>query len=282
VGFLTDPFTDPETQRAWLELALLCVPAGALGAFIVLRRLAFATHALGVGAFPGTILALGLGFSTFLGGLAAALVLAALLAVLQRRRDLDAAASTGLLLAGALAVGALLSTDVFALGSRDADAALFGATGPVSDAALAQAAAVAVASLLAVARWGRGWLVVAFEREHAPALGFAPTPLDLVLLGLLAATAVAALDAVGALLISSLLVVPAGAARLLTRRMVPFALCSSALALAMATAGLWLSVEIDVPHGAGVAAVAAAAFTVLLGWSVAAAGRPGALSGRAG
>src|SRR5262245_21572812 len=105
-------------QRALLELVVLAVPAGVLGAFVVLRRLAFSTHALGVGTFPGVVVAFGLGFSAFVGGLAAALVLALGLAALGRQRELDAAAATGLLLAGALALGSLLVSNVFTTGAQ--------------------------------------------------------------------------------------------------------------------------------------------------------------------
>src|SRR5262245_43380065 len=100
-------------QRALLELLVLAVPAGVLGAFVCLRGLALSTHALGVGTFPGVVLAFGLGFSAFLGGLGAALALALGLAFLARRRELDLAAATGLLLAGALALGSLLVSNVF-------------------------------------------------------------------------------------------------------------------------------------------------------------------------
>src|SRR2546425_2152001 len=113
VSWLTDPFSALYMQRALLELALLAIPAGALGAFVVLRRLAFFTHALGVGTFPGVVVAAGIGVSVFGGGLVSALVLALGLAALQRRRDLDPAAATGLLLAGALALGSLLVSNVF-------------------------------------------------------------------------------------------------------------------------------------------------------------------------
>src|SRR5438094_10120950 len=105
MSWLVDPFSALYMQRALLELALLAVPAGALGAFVLLRRLAFFTHALGVGTFPGVVAAAGIGVSAVGGGLVSALLLAIGLGGLQRRRDLDSAASTGLLLAGALALG---------------------------------------------------------------------------------------------------------------------------------------------------------------------------------
>jgi ABC-type Mn2+/Zn2+ transport system permease subunit len=264
IDFLTSPLSSAEAQRAWVELALLSVPAGALGAFVVLRRLAFATHALGVGAFPGTVIALGAGFSTFLGGLGAALVLAILLASLERRGELDVPAATGLLLAGALALGALLATDVFSLGARDADEVLFGPVLGAEPRELARAAAVAMLSAAAWLAFARGWLVVAFDRESAPAFGFAAEPLDIALLGMLAVAVVTAVDAVGALLVSSIFVVPAGTARLFCHRLPALAAASAGISLGVGTAGLWLAGHIDVPQGACVAAVAAGAFVVAL------------------
>src|SRR3954452_18724937 len=61
------PFDLPFVQRAVLEVALLSVGAGLLGTWIVLRGLSFYAHAVGTAAFPGLVLADGLGFSASLG-----------------------------------------------------------------------------------------------------------------------------------------------------------------------------------------------------------------------
>ncbi len=256
---LVDPFQPVYMQRAWFELALLAIPAGALGTFVVLRRLAFATHALGVGTFPGAVIALALGASVFLGGLAAAAVMAVLLALLQLRRDIDAAAATGLILAGALALGSLLVSDLVSASAR-VDTLLFGSLLGVVDADLARSGAVAALVTVAVLVLGRGWLVVAFDRENARTLGFRPGLLDLALFGLLALAVVATVDAVGSLLAATFLLVPAATMRLFTRRLVPLVVSSIALALAVGTAGLWLAFHLDAPPGATVAAVSATVF----------------------
>ncbi len=233
-----------------------------LGAFVVLRRLAFGTHALGVGTFPGVVVAFGLGFSAFVGGLAAAVTLALALAVLQRRSDLDPAAATGLLLAGALALGSLLVSNVFAAGAQ-VDTLLFGSLFGITDGDLVRSALVAGAALLVVAAAWRGLVVVAFDRVNAPALGFGASRYDLVLFCCLAVTIVAAVDAVGTLLVSSLLVVPAASARLVTRRLVPLVVTSSLLAIACALVGLLLSYHTGAPPGATVAVVAAGTFLLV-------------------
>jgi ABC-type Zn uptake system ZnuABC Zn-binding protein ZnuA/ABC-type Mn2+/Zn2+ transport system permease subunit len=260
-GWLTDPFAPVYMQRALLELVLLAAPAGALGAFVVLRRLAFFTHALGVGAFPGVVVAFGIGVSAFVGGLLSALVLALLLAGLERRRDLDAAAATGLLLAGSLALGSLLVSNVFG-SSAQVDTLLFGSLLGVTGADLARTAVVAAGSAFVVLALGRGFLAVAFDRENAPALGFRPGRYDVALLCLLALTIVAAVDAVGTLLVSSLLVIPAATARLFLDRLTPLVAASILLVLAESVVGLAASYHSGAPPGAAIAAVTAGGFAV--------------------
>ena len=263
--WLTDPFASAFMQRALLELALLSVVAGALGAFVVLRRLAFATHALGVGAFPGAVVAYGIGVSAFLGGLVSSLLLALGLALLGRRRDLDTAAATGLLLAGALALGSLLVSDVFAQDAR-VDTLLFGSLLGVTDADVWRSAAVVGGVAVVALALGRGWLLVAFDRESAPVFGFRPALLDLALTGVLAVTVVATVDAVGSLLVSALFVVPAATARLVARRVPALVAVASALALAESVVGLWLAFRLDAPPGATVAICAAVTFAAVYAW----------------
>ena len=275
--WLTDPFSPVFMQRALVELALLSVAAGALGAFVVLRRLAFATHALGVGAFPGAVVAYGIGVSAFAGGLVSSLLIALGLAALGRRRDLDAAAATGLLLAGALALGSLLVSDVFRQDAR-VDTLLFGSLLGVTGADVWRSAAVVAGVAAAAAVLGRGWLVVAFDRENAPVLGFPPAVLDTALLAALAVTAVATVDAVGSLLVSALFVVPAATARLVTRRVPALVAASAGLALAESVVGLWLAYRLDAPPGATVAICAAVTFAaVFAGKEIASPGRRRAL-----
>src|SRR4051812_50177862 len=60
-------------QRALVELLLLAVPAGVLGSWIVLRRLAFFTHAVGTVTFPGLVVAGPWGVAPQVTALAAAL-----------------------------------------------------------------------------------------------------------------------------------------------------------------------------------------------------------------
>src|SRR5438270_365285 len=94
-------------QRALLELALLAMPAGVLGAFVLLRRLAFFTHALGVGTFPGAVVAAVDAVGVLL--VSSLFVVPAAAARLLTRRLLPLAAVSSLLALLAAFIGLLVS-----------------------------------------------------------------------------------------------------------------------------------------------------------------------------
>ncbi|MDX6622831.1 MAG: hypothetical protein QOE75_763 [Solirubrobacterales bacterium] len=259
---MLEAFELPFVQRGLLELLILAVPAGLLGTWIVLRRLAFFSHSVGTAAFPGLVLADGLGFAAPLGAFAAALVFTAGNALLGRGRDRGRDSVVALVLVGCLAAGVILASDVFGSGAN-VETLLFGSLLLVDGADIRLAAVAAVATLLASALVGRRWLAQGFDPENGAIGRRERLLLDAVLLTLIALATTAALSVVGALLVASLFVVPAATARLLTRRMLSWQLASVALVAAEGTLGLWLSVETDAPPGATIACVAGAVFALV-------------------
>jgi ABC-type Mn2+/Zn2+ transport system permease subunit len=261
VRWLSDPLSAPFMQRALLAILLLAVAGGLLGAWIVLRRLAFFAHAVGTATFPGLVVAGPWGLAAPLAALGAGLGFAGLLARLTRRGATSADAATGLLLTGALALGAVLASDVYHAGAG-VDRLLFGTLLAVGDGDLWLAAAVALAALAATAAFARTWLATGFDPAGAPALGIPAQRGDWILLALLAAAVVAVLPAVGALLVSTLLVVPAATARLLTGSLRALLATSVALGAVEGCAGLLLAYHLNLPPGPAIAIVGGAGFAV--------------------
>jgi manganese/iron transport system permease protein len=256
------PFDLPFVQRAVVEIALLAVGSGILGTWIVLRGLSFYAHAVGTAAFPGLVLADGLGFSPLLGALATAGIVAIAVAAIANRGRTEYDSATALVLVGALAAGVILASDVFH-SQGSVERLLFGSLLLIDGTDQAVAAAVGIAVLLAGAVLGRRWLASGFDRDSARALG-ARSPLpDLLLLALVAASAVAALDAIGALLSTALLVVPAATTRLLVDRLRTWQLTTVALVIVEGIVGLWLSVETNAPPGATIAVVGGVVFAIV-------------------
>jgi ABC-type Zn uptake system ZnuABC Zn-binding protein ZnuA/ABC-type Mn2+/Zn2+ transport system permease subunit len=253
------PFDLPFVQRAVVEILLLAVGSGILGTWIVLRGLSFYAHAVGTAAFPGLVLADGLGFSPLLGAFATAGIVAIGVAALANRGREEYDSATALVLVGALAAGVILASDVFH-SQGSVERLLFGSLLLIDGTDQVVAAAVGALVLVAGALLGRRWLASGFDRDSARALG-ARSPLpDLLLLALVAASAVAALDAIGALLATALLVVPAATTRLFVDRLGRWQLATVALVVVEGVTGLWLSVETNAPPGATIAVVGGVVF----------------------
>jgi ABC-type Zn uptake system ZnuABC Zn-binding protein ZnuA/ABC-type Mn2+/Zn2+ transport system permease subunit len=258
---LLDPFQLPFVQRGLFELLILSIPAGLLGTWIVLRGLAFFSHAVGTAAFPGLVLADGLGFAAPLGAFGAAVVFSAGTAVLARRRPGDQDSLTAMVLVGCLAAGVILASDVFHSGSN-VETLLFGSLLLIDGRDIALAAAAAAASLGATVLFGRRWLASGFDPTAAQSVGAGGAYLQVALLALIALATTAALSVIGALLVAALFVVPAATVRLFTSRMLSWQIGSVALAALEGTAGLWLSVKTDAPPGATIATLSGAVFAL--------------------
>ena len=251
----TDLAELPFLREALIELVLLAVTGGVLGAWVVLRRLAFFSHAAGSATFPGLVVADASGVSPTLAGLAVALGYAG---GVQRagRAGREHGEGTALLLVAALATGVILASDVFESGAV-VDRLLFGTLLGLGATDIAVSAAVAVIATIAALALGRTWSAVGFDPDGARALGLPAGRADMLLLGLVAVAAVAAIPAVGALLVTAVYVLPAAAARMLTVSIRGLVGCALGLALAEGVAGLYLAYWLDIPPGPPVAVLGA-------------------------
>ena len=253
----------PFMQRAAAEIVLLAPLAGLLGAQIVLRHLAFYTHGVGAAAFPGLVVAGPAGIPPALAALGVGGAFAGLLERLSRRRGVAYDAATALLLVAALAIGIVLASDVFSSGS-EVDQLLFGSLLAIGDDELLTAVVVLALTLLAAALARRTWIATGFDEASSGSLGLSAARADWLLLGMVAVAVVASLDAVGALLVGAVLVVPAATARIFARSVFELEAGAAGLALAEGIAGLLIAYELDVPPGAAIATLGGCVFGACL------------------
>jgi manganese/iron transport system permease protein len=259
----------PFMQRATLEIVLLAPLAGLLGAQIVLRQLAFYTHGVGTATFPGLVIAGPAGLSPLLCAAAVALGFGIGLEQLSRRARLAFDAATALLLVALLAIGIVLASDVYDSGSS-VDQLLFGSLLAIGNDELVATGIVLAIAVAAAARFRRSWLAGGFESASSRALGLPVATADWVLVALIAVAVVASLDAIGALLVGSILVIPAATARLFATSVRGLELGGAAIALVEGFAGLLIAYELDVPPGATIATLGGAVFVLAAVWTRAA------------
>ncbi|HYF26745.1 MAG TPA: metal ABC transporter permease [Baekduia sp.] len=257
---LLDPWRDELTRRALAEVTLLGIAGGALGCWIVHLRLAYAAESLAHGLLPGLVVAALTGIPLLAGG-AAGLALAALgVAVAGRLPALDQDTAVAVVVTTLLGLGGLLALSAQTppgLGDL-----LFGDVLATGDGDLALAAATVAVVLAALWLLHPSLLAVTFDRAIAPALGRPPFTADVAVALLLALVLLVAVQGLGNLLVVAVLVGPAAAARLVTRRMAPMIAVAAGVAVAGGLAGLYVSYHGRTAAGASVAAALVAAWAL--------------------
>jgi manganese/iron transport system permease protein len=247
---LVEPFALPFMQRALWEALLLGVLGGVVSVFVVLRRLAFVSDVLTHTVFPGVVIGFLVAQTDGIvwGALAFAVLSAVLLTVLSTNRRVPEDATMALLLTGFFAIGVVLVSRRTSY-TADLTTFLFGRILYVDARQLAETALVTVAVLVVLALIGKELLLRAFDPVGASAQGYRVAALDLALNLVIALVVVAAVKAVGTVLVIALLVVPAAAARLVSDRLgVVFPLSVTFGCLA-GWLGLAASYEASVHHG---------------------------------
>ncbi|WP_103172762.1 metal ABC transporter permease [Paracoccus sp. SY] len=246
--------------RAVLAGLGIAAVAGPLGSFVVWRRMAYFGDATAHAAILGVAISLAFQVSIYAGTMLVALAMAlAVSALVARGQAMDT--MLGVLSHSALAIG-LVAISFVPQARSDLSAYLFGDILAVGrgDLALIWAGAAGVLALLAW-RWQR-LLTASLNEELAMAAGIDPRVERLVLSLALAVLVALSIRVVGSLLISAMLIVPAAAARGLSRspeRMVGNATLIAALAV---MGGLWASLHLDTPAGPSIITAAAAIFMV--------------------
>ena len=248
--------------RAGLAGIGLSLATGPLGSFVVWRRMAYFGDATAHAAILGVALALATDLPIGLGTLAVAVVMAVTVAALAARGwAMDT--TLGVMAHSALALGLVAVS--FVPGARtDLSAYLFGdilAVG-TGDLAFIWGGSALVLALL-VWRWQR-LLTSTLNPDLAQASGIDPDRERLILTLALAVVVALALKVVGALLIAALLIIPAAAARALSRTPESMALLAGLIGAAASLTGLALSLWQDTPAGPSIVAAAAALFIAAL------------------
>ncbi|WP_103332781.1 iron chelate uptake ABC transporter family permease subunit [Pseudotabrizicola formosa] len=249
---------DDFLTRAALAGVGLSLATGPLGSFVVWRRMAYFGDATAHAALLGVALALASDLPVEFGIMVVSLAMAVTVAVLAAKGwAMDT--TLGVLAHSALAFGLVAVS--FVPGVRtDLSAWLFGDILAVSrgDLAFVWGGAVAVLGLLAW-RW-QALLTATLNEDLAHASGLNPDRERLVLTLALAIVVAVAIKVVGALLIAAMLIVPAAAARGLSRTPEVMAGLAIVIGAVSALGGLHLSLWQDTPAGPSIILVAALIF----------------------
>jgi manganese/iron transport system permease protein len=258
------PLQIPFLRDGLLAALLVALPCGLLSPFLVLKGWSLIGDAISHAVLPGVVIAYILGWPLIVGAFVAGMGSAMLTGWLDTHSRVKRDTLMGVVFAGFFALGLVLITWI-APGVH-LDHILFGNLLGVAPAELWTAGliAAAIAAVMAL-RW-QDFLLHAFDPTQARAAGLRVRWLHNGLLAMVSAAVVAALGAVGIILVIALLITPGAIAYLVARRFGPMMWISAAVACASAWAGVTLSVQLDTAPAATIVVVLTALFLAALGW----------------
>lgn len=256
---ISDPLQYSFMIRALAVSVLVGVTCAALGAYVVMRGLAFMGDALAHAVLPGVVAALVVGMSPFAGAAAVGIAVAIAIGFLTRRTGLSEDTTIGILFAGLFALGITLLSASDGLSVNLEDLLLGQVLGvSTTDVYITLGMAVFVLSILYF--FHKELVFTSFDPVGAEVIGVPTKFLSYLLLVLLAMVIVIALQAVGLILVMAMLVTPAATAYLLVRRFTPMMVVGGALGGVSAIVGLYLSFYFNIPSGAAMVLVATGFF----------------------
>lgn len=250
-------------QRALIASVLVGALTALVGAYVVLKGLAFIGDAISHAAFPGIVIAFMLRLPIYPGAVIAALLTALGIGWVSRRAALRLDTSIGVLFAGAFAAGVLLISTIKGY-VGDLTSFLFGNVLAVSASDLVVVAALSLLVLAALLASYKELLFATFDPLGAQAAGYPVGLLEYGLLVLVALAIAVSIQVVGIILVVAMLVTPAATAQLLTRRFSRLLILAVVLSVIASVVGLYLSFYGNWASGATIVLVETAFFGVAL------------------
>jgi ABC-type Mn2+/Zn2+ transport system permease subunit len=246
------------TAEAALVALATSVAAGLIGGFAVMRRMSLAADPLSHVALPGIGVALALHREPIFGAVAALLLGAFLVWVLEDKAQAATESIIGVVFSAALAIGSLTTS------GEDLIDALFGGGGapPLAEVVFVLAAAIGIVAFVIAER--NRLVVMIVSPDLARTAGVNVRRVDLVYLLLFALTIGIGLRYLGVLLMSALIIIPAVTAKGIARDVRSMLGISVGLAVLATVVGAGVAAWAHLESGPVIVLVAAAGFLLTL------------------
>ena len=245
--------------RALIAGSLVAAAAGLLGVFVVWRRMAFFGDTLSHSALLGVAIGMLLNIGFMIGVVVSTLMVGIILFLFQRQQRVSNDALLGILAHSGLSLG-LIALSFVNTQNVNVEEWLFGDVlsvtwDDVTWIALALVLVFAVMSFL----W-RPLLKLTIHEELARVEGVNAGLVNLVFVALVALLVATAMQVVGALLITALLIIPASAARSFAKTPEQMAFYAALIGIVSVFAGVAASLFADTPTGPSIVFASALLF----------------------
>ena len=266
VDTILEPLRYPFMVRGLLAAIMVGAVSATLGAYVVLRGMAFFGDALAHAILPGVAVGYLIGGGArgplFWWAMLAAVISSLGIGAISRGTKIGEDTAIGIIFAGMFALGIAMISTVRAY-SADLAHFLFGEVLGVRDADLLRTGVFGGLILITVVAFYKEFLVLSFDPILAATLRLPARMLEYLLIILIAVAIVVSLQTVGVALMVAMLVTPAATAYLLTHRLPVMMGLAALFASLSGVIGLYLSYYLSIASGAAIVLTATAFFLVV-------------------
>lgn len=261
IDLIMTPLTYEFMQRGFLAALLVGVLCSVVGTYIVLRGMAFLGDAMAHAILPGVAVAYLVGGNLTVGAILAAVAVAFGIGFLSHDGTIKEDTAIGILFSASFALGVALISSIRTY-AVDLTHILFGNILGVSQSDLIFTAVLTLIILLVVLLNFKQFMVISFDPILATMIRLPLKYLRYLMLLILGLTVVISIQTVGVGMSAAMLVTPAAAAYLITRRLPIMMMVSALIGALSSVIGLYISYYFNIVSGSAIVLTATAFFLI--------------------
>ena len=242
-------------QNALISGVLISIAAGIIGSLVVVNKITFLTGGIAHSSYGGIGLAIYLGIPVLFGATVFAVITAILIAIITLKNRTRIDAIIGMMWASGMAIG-IIFVDLTPGYNVDLMSYLFGSIIAVSAEDIQYMTVLDIFIIGIVVYFYKEILAVSYDSEFATLRGINVKFFYTLILILAALCVVAAIKAVGLILVIALLTIPTYLAETFASKLSSMMILSSILATIFTILGLVVSYSYDISSGASIIMVA--------------------------
>lgn len=262
INFLIEPLSFEFMRLALATAIFLGILCAVVGTYLIVQRMGLLGDVIAHAVLPGLAIAFFFGFDIFVGAFISGTFSTFVIAWIQSQSRVKVDVAMALVFSGFLALGITLITTLKS--KLDLHQFLFGDILGVTTTDVMRTGAIAFVVILLVKLFYKELLFYTFDPLGAQAMGL---PVSLIHFGLTAAitlTIIASMQAVGVVLVVSLLIGPGITAYLLVKELHQMMVYGAIFGVISSVTGMYISYYLNVPSGAAIVLVVSGLFLLAL------------------
>lgn len=262
INLLIEPLSFEFMRLALLAAILLGILCAVVGTYLIVQGMGLLGDVIAHAVLPGLAVAFFFGVDIFIGAFISGTLSTFVITWIQSQSRIKVDVAMALVFSGFLALGITLITILKS--KLDLHQFLFGDILGVTTTDVMRTGAIAILILLLVKLFYKELLFYTFDPLGAQAMGLPVTVIRFGLTAAITLTIIASMQAVGVVLVVSLLIAPGITAYLLVKELHQMMICGAIIGIISSVTGMYISYYLNVPSGAAIVLVVSGLFLLTL------------------